>query len=158
MIKTIIMIITKKMKRNTLQRQFTFKTPGGRQAYKIHYLSRSILQRIPLHKDTRKNCICNLGCRLLRFDMAKKNKGPESNEQVLLAKTIEYLNSSSVFVTNVACSVGVLFGRVNSQKRTIVYLTQTTNSSSFSAKSAARLNKKNQWRRIILASCRKLLE
>lgn len=55
--------------------------------------------------------------------MAKKNKGAESNEQVLLAKTIEYLNSSSVFVTNVACSVSVLFGRVNSQKRTIVYLT-----------------------------------
>lgn len=98
-------------------------SPGGRQAYKIHYLSRSILQRIHLHKDTRKNCICNLGCRLLRFDMAKKNKGAESNEQVLLAKTTEYLNSSSVLVTNVACSVGVLFGRVNSQKRTIVYLT-----------------------------------
>ena len=52
-----------------------------REYWHINYLSHNILPRNPVHRDSHKSWSRNSGCRLLRFDTAKKNMETEISQE-----------------------------------------------------------------------------
>ena len=52
-----------------------------REYWHINYLSDNILPRNPVHRDSHKSWSRNSGCRLLRFDTAKKNMETEISQE-----------------------------------------------------------------------------